>query len=74
MRRFLRQMRSWRKVAGGGLIVGGIGLWIAGVAIPAQLFSEAGSIDVAIGGAMAIGGIAVIGAGDHRSNNWHDNH
>ena len=78
MRSFMRHLRSWRRLAGGALILGGIMLWIIGIAAPAALFSAIDSLDVAIGGAMTIGGIAVIGTGDrgngaHGTESWYDN-
>jgi hypothetical protein len=77
MRTVLRRLCGWRKLAGGGLILGGVVLWFVGIAAPAPLFSAIDSLDVAIGGAMAVGGIAVIGTGDHGTDHsgdsWYDN-
>ena len=72
MRGPLRWFKSWRKVAGGFLIVNGLLLWVTGAEAKTSLFSEGATLDVVFGGALAIGGIAVIGTSERDPDSWYD--
>ena len=71
MRGFRAWPRSWRKAVGGGLITLGIVLWVAGAEASTNSFAERARLDIVVGGAIAAGGIVVIGTEDRRGY-WYD--